>query len=87
MLIKTEFMRELIKEISSSNIQGESWFEKIINSIDLFDLQNSGFSDYGTYGLYCLNKYPELYKERSWDSLRPASRYFVYDKMRECDYD
>lgn len=87
MLVKTDIMRELIKDISDSKISGDIWYEKIINSIEIADIKNSGFSDYETYGLYCLNKYPELYIERSWNSLRPAGRYFDYNEMRECDID
>ena len=86
MLIKTAVMRELINEISCSNIEGDSWYEKIISAVDIKDLAHSGFADYETYGLFCINKYPELYIERKWDSLRPASSFFEFEKMRECDY-
>lgn len=87
MIVRTEILKEMIKEIGESCLIGDVWYEKIINAINLEDIPHSGFADYETYGLYCLNKYPDLYKERSWDSLRPASRYFEYDKLRECDYE
>ena len=87
MLVKTEIMREMIMELGNADILGDMWYEKIINAIDQSDIPHSGFADYETYGLYCLNKYPDLYTERDWDSLRPASRYFVYEEMRECDYE
>ena len=87
MIVKTEIMRELINEIGSSNVDGDTWHEKIINAIDIKDLPYSGFADYETYGLYCLNRYPNLYKERLWDSLRPASSFFRFDNMRDCDYE
>ncbi len=87
MIIKTSIMREMIDELCACNIEGDSWQEKIINAIDVKDLAKSGFSDYETYGLFCLNKYPDLYTERKWTSLRPASSFFEYDKMRDCDYE
>lgn len=87
MLIKTKIMKELIHEISSCNIEGTKWYEKIINAVDIRDLPESGFADYETYGLFCLNKYPNLYVQRKWDSLRPASSFFEFEKMRECDFE
>ena len=86
MIVKTTIMRKLIDEIKELNISGETWYEKILNAVDINDLAESGFADYETYGLYCLNKYPDLYVERKWDSLRPASSFFKYEKMRDCDY-
>lgn len=87
MIVKTEIMREMISEIEKSNMPGIDWYEKIIQAVDADEIPQSGFSDYETYGLFCLNKYPGLYRERKWDSLRPASSYFVYGEMRECDYE
>ncbi|MBR3307239.1 MAG: hypothetical protein IKI75_08310 [Lachnospiraceae bacterium] len=87
MLVRTSIMREMINEIEKSDLSGASWHEKIINCIEKKDIAESGFADYETYGLYCLNKYPDLYRERIWDSLRPASYYFAFDEMRECDYE
>lgn len=87
MVIKTSVMNDLVNELSESNVPGNSWQEKIINSINPKDLGYSGFSEYETYGLFCLNKYPDLYSDREWNSLRPASRYFEFSRMRECDYE
>lgn len=87
MIVKTEIMREMISEIEKSDMPGIDWYEKIIQAVDAEELPRSGFSDYETYGLFCLNKYPGLYRERKWDSLRPASSFFVYGEMRECDYE
>ena len=87
MIIKKSIMLELIEELSKAKVSGESWYEKVLNAINLADLPKSGFSDYETYGLFCLNKYPDVYIERKWDSLRPASSFFEYEKMRDCDYE
>ena len=87
MMIKASIMRELIQELSESKVSGAAWYEKVMNSVDPIDLPYSGFSDYETYGLFCLHKYPDLYRERKWDSLRPAARYFEFEKMRPCDYE
>lgn len=87
MIIKKTIMQELIEELSKTSIKGEVWYEKILNAIAEKDLSESGFSDYETYGLFCLNKYPNVYINRRWDSLRPASSFFEFDKMRDCDYE
>lgn len=87
MIVKNSIMRELIVELANTKISGQTWYEKVLNAISVKSLPASGFSDYETYGLFCLNKYPDLYVERKWDSLRPASSYFDFDKMRECDYE
>ena len=57
MLIKTEIMKSLINRINNNNnISGETWYEKIINCIDVNELGHSGFSEFETYGTF-VNEY------------------------------
>ena len=53
MVIKTEIMKELINKIeNNTNLNGSIWYEKIINSINIDYLDNTGFSEYETYGTF-----------------------------------
>ncbi len=64
MIIKTDLMRDLVDKIGSSNIPGEIWYEKVINAIDLDDLEHSGFSEFETYGSFMRTFYPNAFRER-----------------------
>ena len=71
MLIKTEMMKNLINRIEINNkIVGDTWYEKIINSIDEKDLEYSGFSEFETYGTFVNHYYKKIYYIRRWRSLR-----------------
>lgn len=95
MLINTKIMKNLIKRIENNfNITGKYWFEKIINSIDVKDILDSGFSEYETYGTFVNEFYKNSYKIRSWKSLRNGKNFynqklFTYRKAKICsrDYD
>ena len=76
MMIKTEHMREMIDDISKSPCNGNSWIEKIINSIPERELAKSGFSEYETYGNYVTCKYRNEYLNRKWHSLRFGELFF-----------
>lgn len=51
MIINVKIMQELICKIESSQIDGETWCEKIISATDP-NIPN-GFSEFETYGTYC----------------------------------
>lgn len=68
MLFNRGIMCELINEINNSTLEGDIWYEKIISSID--NGEPHGFSEFETYGTYCKNKYPHLYKERHLPGFR-----------------
>ena len=71
MLIVTSVMQKLISEISNNTtVNGDTWFEKIINASDTDVLQ--GFSEFETYGTYILNHYEDLYVHRKLNSNRNA---------------
>ena len=77
MLIKTELMRTLINQINiNNNISGNTWFEKIINCIDLEELEYSGFSEFETYGTFVNEYYNKTYDIRPWKSLRYGKYYY-----------
>lgn len=82
MLINCKIMRELLTEIESNEkILGNTFYEKILNGIEICDIAGSGFSEFETYGTYCLKKYPGTYLLRNWKSLREGTLYFDYQKF------
>lgn len=68
MIINKAIMKELIGNIEESQIPGDVWYEKVINSIDKDE--QYGFSEFETYGTYCLHNHPNLYRERVLPSFR-----------------
>ena len=77
MLIKTEYMRNLLDDIEhNSNIYGNMFWEKIIMSIDKSDINKSGFSEFELYGSYVDTKYPNFYKHRHWNSRRDMTIFY-----------
>ena len=77
MLIKTIYMQELLNIIESNNdIDGGSFYEKIINSIDISALSESGFSEFETYGTYIYIYHKIYYSLREWHSFRFGAFFF-----------
>lgn len=86
MLIKTEIMRMLIKDIESSQcVDGENFQQKIINSIDICELGRSGYSEFETFGNYVRNRYPDSYRMRDWRSLRHGGFFFDGTSKIDCN--
>ncbi len=84
MIIKSEYMRELISEIEANkSIEGKNFQEKIINAIQINDLAGSGFSEFETFGSYVTVRHAESYVLRTWHSLRCGRRF--YDKASRID--
>lgn len=89
MMFNQEIMKDLIAQIAHSSVKGNTWFEKIIYSTN--PNEPYSFSEFETYGNFCLNKYPGLYKER----LLPGFRYggfitgrFINDRiLRSLSFD
>lgn len=82
MMFKKDIIKDFIKQIEQSGIEGESWFEKIINATNPNEAQ--GFSEFETYGNFCLNKYPKIYHERTLPGFRYGgfiSGRFINDKI------
>ena len=71
MLFKTEIVQKLINEINNSNVEGDDWLEKILNAGD-YTMEYAPFSEFETYGTYCMSRYPELYKIRPLCTFRSA---------------
>lgn len=77
MVINCDIMNCLLAEIdNNSYLQGSSWYEKILRAIEKEELPWSGFSEFETYGTYCMARYPQKYRFREWHSCREGNLYF-----------
>lgn len=87
MLINTDIMKHLVKDIESNHkLNGELFFEKILNAILEIDILHSGFSEFETYGNYVNIKYKDFYDIRQLKSLRNGKYYLgndLYDDLLE----
>lgn len=70
MVVSKSIMRDLITRIESSAIDGDSWIEKILLSIE--ENTCNGFSEFETYGTFCAQNYPESFVMRSLITFRNA---------------
>lgn len=88
MLIKTEYMKELISDIEkNTQIEGKSFWEKIINAIPEEKIQDSAFSEFETYGTFVALKHSSAYKLREWHSFRQGGTFFSVDTICDRDFE
>lgn len=73
MMFKKSIMVELLSAINSSEVSGNTWYEKILNSIVPETVSTNSFSEFETYGTYCSYYHPDEYKERQLPSFRKAA--------------
>ena len=87
MLIKTQFMKNLLDRLeSNTKLSGKIFWEKILMAIDSKNIDFSGFSEYETYGSYVDTIYPNFYVRRIWCSMREAKIFFDSpEKLSEND--
>lgn len=92
MMFYKTIMTELIDRIQSNKqIRGRFWYEKIIYALEPESVSPMGFSEFETYGNYCLNYYPDFYVERTLPSFRAGGLIqgrFVSDRiLRQLSFD
>ncbi len=88
MLMRCDIMLRLIQDIEANEeIPGNTYWEKIIFSIDIDDLQSNSFSEFETYGTYVAMKYPADYRLRSWHSFRYGGVFYSLDTISDSDYE
>ena len=87
MLFKTEYMKELVKDIENNKaIEGRRFWEKIINAIPAEKIQDSAFSEFETYGTYVAMRHSSAYKLREWHSFRQGGSFFSIDTISDSDF-
>jgi hypothetical protein len=75
MLIDTMVMRNLLNKIEeNTTFYGDTFFEKILNAIELDDFPILSFSEFESYGAFVDTYYPNLYIKRNYKSFRYANR-------------
>lgn len=74
MIIKTNYMRELISKIGAADVEGNCWWEKILNATP--KEHKLSFSEFETYGTYLNNMYPYSFKYRQLHTFRTAGKIF-----------
>ena len=74
MPISTHVMRELVDKISHSHVDGKTWVEKIVNATSGCDEQ--AFSEFETYGNYCVKYHSDLFETRPLVTMRTAGMLF-----------
>lgn len=70
MMFNKYIMEEMIAKIEKANVCGETWFEKILYSLEPEDVSTFSFSEFETYGTFCHLFHPDLYVERHLNGLR-----------------
>ena len=71
MMFSAVYMRELIEKIEKSDVKGDDWIEKIIAAGDYAN-PLPAFSEFETYGNYCMAYHPGVYKPRHLNTFREA---------------
>lgn len=71
MMFNKLLMTGLINRINNNKqLEGGTWYEKIIYALEPESVSPMGFSEFETYGTYCFNFYPGFYNERTLPSFR-----------------
>ncbi len=88
MLINTKLMRQLIEKIEANDeIEGATFWEKIIHAIPPRKIVDSAFSEFETYGTFVCFTDPGMYKLREWHSFRLGAEFFNPDEITDRDYE
>lgn len=86
MLIKSEYMREMLQVLTENPaLLGTSFYERILRGIGNPRLNEASFSEFETFGTFVVKKYPESYRLRKWMSFRNAGQYFDPNTITESD--
>ena len=86
MMFNKNVMQELLGKINLSEVEGDVWYEKIMNTIVPETVSTDSFSEFETYGTYCMAYHPDMYVERQIPGYRLAGLIqgrFVSDKILE----
>ncbi len=70
MLFSKYLVEEMLEDILSSSLKGNTFYEKIFSAIRQ---PFQGFSEFETYGSWVAQKHPLAYRLRDWKSIRNTS--------------
>lgn len=87
MLMRTDIMKAMLDDIEANEeLEGKTFYEKILRAIPPHKMQEASFSEFETYGTYVALKYPTAYRLREWHSFRLGAEFFHPEKMTDEDY-
>lgn len=70
MMFSKNVVAAMLNDIEHSSVNGVTWYEKIINATDSTNINS--FSEFETYGNFCLNHYPNMYATQVLNTFRKA---------------
>ena len=88
MLFNVDIVKSLIKEIEKNDsLEGDTWWEKMIYSIEPEKYMKGVFAEFETYGCYVARNKPSDYKLRTWNSFRYAGYFLDPNDIKQRDWD
>lgn len=88
MLMNCEIMRQLISDIMNNQLlKGDSFYERILRTINREKLRENSFSEFETYGTYVSFRHVDAYRLRNWHSFRYGAAFFDPEKITDSDYE
>lgn len=70
MMFSKNVVAAMLNDIEHSSVNGVTWYEKIINATDSTNVNS--FSEFETYGNFCLNHYSNMYATQVLNTFRKA---------------
>lgn len=87
MLFKKDIVLDLLKRFEANEqIEGSTFWEKVLHAVGCDRMQESSFSEYETYGTYVALTNPTAYKLREWHSFRLGAEFYDPQTISERDY-
>lgn len=84
MLFQKDIVCEMISELMRADyLKGETFYERILRTMEPQVLNGNSFSEFETYGTYVAFRHPEKYALRRWNSFRHCGQYFRPDDISE----
>lgn len=71
MMFNRDVMRELTAKMETAvELDGDTWYEKVMSAIPPETVSTNSFSEFETYGTFCAKYHPGMYVERSMNGFR-----------------
>lgn len=84
MIMNVSVMQEMLGKIMEQpQLQGESFWERILSAVSDTNLSGSGFSEFETYGNYVMTYHPDLYRFRDLKGMRKGAEFFGLNPSEE----
>lgn len=84
MLFSTVYVKKMLDELmTADHLCGKTFYERILRVMSVEELNDTGFSEFETFGTYMAFRAPYFYKLRRWTSFRNCGQYFSADDISE----